>query len=144
LLSVAVDRLREWSRTGLLCIGDCAHAMSPIRGVGINLAIQDAVAAANILARPLLKGEVSREELGEFHKRREYPTRMTQSFQVFAHRHVIGPTLGKQKTIRCFPLPFRLLQRFPLLRRIPARAIGLGFQPEHIRTPEAGHVTQSG
>jgi 2-polyprenyl-6-methoxyphenol hydroxylase-like FAD-dependent oxidoreductase len=144
LLSVAVDRLREWSGTGLLCIGDSAHAMSPIGGVGINLAIQDAVAAANILVRPLLNGAVNREKLGEVQKRREYPTRMTQSFQVFAHRRVIGPTLGKRKTIRRLPLPFRLLQRFPLLRRIPARAIGLGFQPEHVRTPAASDVTQSG
>jgi 2-polyprenyl-6-methoxyphenol hydroxylase-like FAD-dependent oxidoreductase len=143
LLSVAVDHLREWSRTGLLCIGDSAHAMSPIGGVGINLAIQDAVAAANILALPLLKGSVSRQELGEIQKRREFPTRMTQSFQVFAHRRVLGPTLGNNKTIPRLPLPFRLLQRFPLLRRIPARVVGLGFRPEHVLTPEVKAAIRS-
>jgi 2-polyprenyl-6-methoxyphenol hydroxylase-like FAD-dependent oxidoreductase len=136
LLSVAVDYLRRWSRTGLLCIGDSAHAMSPIGGVGINLAIQDAVAAANILAQPLLDREVSDEHLRRVQKRREFPTHMTQRFQVFAHRRVIGPALNDAKPIRRLPLAFRLLQRLPVLRRIPARMIGLGFRPEHVRTPD--------
>jgi 2-polyprenyl-6-methoxyphenol hydroxylase-like FAD-dependent oxidoreductase len=136
LLSVAVDRLRQWSRPGLLCIGDSAHAMSPIGGVGINLAIQDAVAAANILAQPLLGGAVGQEQLREVQQRREYPTRMTQSFQVFAHKRLLGPALSNETQIRRLPLPFKLLQQFPVLRRIPARLVGLGFRPEHVHTPD--------
>jgi 2-polyprenyl-6-methoxyphenol hydroxylase-like FAD-dependent oxidoreductase len=137
LLSVAVDRLRQWSRTGLLCIGDSAHAMSPIGGVGINLAIQDAVAAANILAPSLLRGAVTDGLLHEVQKRREFPTRMTQGFQVFAHKRFIGPALSHRAPLRGLPLPLKLLQRFPILRRIPARMLGLGFRPEHVRTRDA-------
>jgi 2-polyprenyl-6-methoxyphenol hydroxylase-like FAD-dependent oxidoreductase len=137
LLSVAVDRLRHWSRIGLLCIGDSAHAMSPIGGVGINLAIQDAVAAANILAQPLLHGGVTDERLHEVQKRREFPTRMIQGFQVFAHQRFIGPALSSRAPLRRLPLPLKLLQRFPILRRIPARAIGLGFRREHVRSPDS-------
>ena len=136
LLSVAVDRLHQWSRAGLLCIGDSAHAMSPIGGVGINLAIQDAVAAANILARPLLSGALDAKRLQDVQRRREFPTRMTQGFQVFAHKHVLRPALGNEAGFRRLPLPFRLLQRFPALRRIPARMVGIGFRPEHVRTPD--------
>jgi 2-polyprenyl-6-methoxyphenol hydroxylase-like FAD-dependent oxidoreductase len=136
LLSVAVDRLRQWSRKGLLCIGDSAHAMSPVGGVGINLAIQDAVAAANILAQQLLRGAVSEEQLREVQQRREYPTHMTQKLQVFAHKRLIGPALSHQSSVQSLPLPFRLLQHFPALRRIPARVFGLGFRPEHVHTPE--------
>jgi len=136
LLSVAVDRLRRWSRTGLLCIGDSAHAMSPIGGVGINLAIQDAVAAANILARPLLRGAVTDGVLREVQRRRELPTRLTQGFQVFAHQHLIDPALRSRAPIRRLPLPLKLLQQFPVLRRIPARMLGLGFRPEHVRTAD--------
>jgi 2-polyprenyl-6-methoxyphenol hydroxylase-like FAD-dependent oxidoreductase len=136
LLSVAVDHLRQWWRPGLLCIGDSAHAMSPIGGVGINLAIQDAVAAANILAQPLLGGAVSSEQLRKVQERREFPTRMIQGLQVFAHKRVIGPALSKAAPLRRLPLPFQLLRRFPVLRRIPARMIGLGFRPEHVRTPD--------
>ncbi len=134
LLSVAVDYLRRWSRTGLLCIGDSAHAMSPIGGVGINLAIQDAVAAANILAQPLLDRELGDEQLRRVQQRREFPTQMTQRFQVFAHRRFIGPALRNAGPMHRLPLPFRLLRRFPVLRRIPARMIGVGFRPEHVRT----------
>jgi 2-polyprenyl-6-methoxyphenol hydroxylase-like FAD-dependent oxidoreductase len=137
LLSVAVDRLRQWSRTGLLCIGDSAHAMSPVGGVGINLAIQDAVAAANILAGPLLRGAVSDQLLQAVQRRREFPTRVTQGFQVFAHKRFIGPALNNQAPVRTLPFPLRLLQQFPVLRRIPARLIGMGVRPEHVRTPDA-------
>jgi 2-polyprenyl-6-methoxyphenol hydroxylase-like FAD-dependent oxidoreductase len=137
LLSVAVDRLRQWSRTGLLCIGDSAHAMSPIGGVGINLAVQDAVAAANILAQPLLRGAVSDDRLRQVQERREFPTRMTQGLQVLAHKRFLVPALGNETPVRRLPLPFKLLQLFPVLRRIPARMIGLGFRPEHVPTPDA-------
>jgi 2-polyprenyl-6-methoxyphenol hydroxylase-like FAD-dependent oxidoreductase len=137
MLSVAVDRLRNWSQPGLLCIGDSAHAMSPIGGVGINLAIQDAVAAANILWEPLLHRAAIDERLDEVQKRREFPTRMTQGLQVFAHRRFIGPALRSKTAIRRLPLPLLLLQKFPALRRIPARIVGLGFRPEHVHSPDA-------
>jgi 2-polyprenyl-6-methoxyphenol hydroxylase-like FAD-dependent oxidoreductase len=137
LLSVSVDRLRQWSRPGLLCIGDSAHAMSPVGGVGVNLAIQDAAATANILWPSLLRGEVTDDLLHKVQRRREFPTRMTQSFQVFAHKRFIGPALSRQVTIQKLPLPLKLLQQFPILRRIPARAVGLGVRPEHIHSPEA-------
>ena len=137
LLSVAVDRLRNWSRPGLLCIGDSAHAMSPIGGVGINLAIQDAVAAANILWHPLLNGAASEEELRKVQKRREFPMRMIQGFQVFAHKRFIGPALNVKGRIQRLPLPMKLLKQFPVLRRIPARFIGIGPRPEHVRSPDA-------
>jgi 2-polyprenyl-6-methoxyphenol hydroxylase-like FAD-dependent oxidoreductase len=136
LLSVAVDRLRQWSRRGLLCIGDSAHAMSPIGGVGINLAIQDAVAAANILAGPLAKGAVTDERLRDVQHRREFPTRVTQGFQVFAHKRFIGPALRNTRPLTNLPLPLKLLQMFPILRRIPARLVGLGVLPEHVHTPD--------
>jgi 2-polyprenyl-6-methoxyphenol hydroxylase-like FAD-dependent oxidoreductase len=136
LLSVAVDRLRQWSRTGLLCIGDSAHAMSPIGGVGINLAIQDAVAAANILAAPLAKGAVSDERLRDVQRRREFPTRVTQGFQVFAHKRFLGPALRTTRPITRLPFALKLLQTFPILRRIPARLIGIGIGPEHVHTPD--------
>jgi 2-polyprenyl-6-methoxyphenol hydroxylase-like FAD-dependent oxidoreductase len=137
LLSVAVDHLRKWSRTGLLCIGDAAHAMSPIGGVGINLAIQDAVAAANLLAEPLLHGAVTNDALSKVQRRREFPTRMIQRLQVFAHKRVIGPSFGKTTALRKLPLPLKLLQQFPVLRRIPARVVGMGFRMEHVHTPDA-------
>jgi 2-polyprenyl-6-methoxyphenol hydroxylase-like FAD-dependent oxidoreductase len=147
LLSVAVDRLRQWSRPGLLCIGDSAHAMSPIGGVGINLAIQDAVAAANALAQPLSQLQ-STIALGpdldkldaHLHKvqaRRTFPTRMTQALQVIAHKRFIGPALALKAPITRLPLPLALLRRFPILRRIPARIVGLGFRPEHVHTPDS-------
>jgi 2-polyprenyl-6-methoxyphenol hydroxylase-like FAD-dependent oxidoreductase len=134
LLTVAVDRLRQWWRSGLLCIGDSAHAMSPVGGVGINLAIQDAVAAANSLAQQLLRGGVSDEQLRKVQQRRQYPTRMTQGFQIFAHKRFLGPALSNKTPRRRLPLPLKLLQQFPVLRRIPARMLGLGFRPEHVCT----------
>jgi 2-polyprenyl-6-methoxyphenol hydroxylase-like FAD-dependent oxidoreductase len=139
LLSVSVDRLRQWSRTGLLCIGDSAHAMSPIGGVGINLAIQDAVAAANALAQPLLEHAPLDELCRGIQKRREFPTKMTQGVQIFAHKHFIWPALRHKTPVRQLPLLLRLLQEFPALRRIPARLVGIGVRPEHIHTPDAHH-----
>jgi 2-polyprenyl-6-methoxyphenol hydroxylase-like FAD-dependent oxidoreductase len=136
LLTVAVDRLRVWHRPGLLCIGDAAHAMSPIGGVGINLAIQDAVAAANILAPRLLQGAASEDHLQAVQRRREFPTRATQGLQLFVQNRVIGRVLqstGKPSP----PLLLRLLGHWPLLRRIPARLIGIGFRPEHVKLPAA-------
>jgi len=137
LLSVAVDRLSHWSRNGLLCIGDSAHAMSPIGGVGINLAIQDAVAAANILAPALSTGASTDDLLQKVQARREFPTRMTQRLQIFAHKRFIGPALATKAPLKRLPLPLALLKYFPILRRIPARTVGLGFRPEHIHTPNS-------
>jgi 2-polyprenyl-6-methoxyphenol hydroxylase-like FAD-dependent oxidoreductase len=136
LLSVVVDRLRHWSRSGLLCIGDSAHAMSPIGGVGINLAIQDAVAAANILVPILSAGASADPHLQKVQTRREFPTRMTQAVQIFAHKRFIGPALATKAPLKRLPLPLFLLKHFPILRRIPARMVGLGFRPEHIHTPD--------
>ncbi len=139
LLSVALDRLSCWSRPGLLFIGDAAHAMSPVGGVGVNLAIQDAVAAANLLAEPLRRGSVAPELLAALQRRREWPVRVTQSVQRFIQNRVIGKVLGGAELGK-LPLPLRLLRDFPILRRIPARLIGIGVRPEHIRTPEADHA----
>lgn len=132
LLTVKIDRLTEWARDGLLCIGDAAHAMSPVGGVGINLAIQDAVAAVNILAGPLKAGTLTTDDLHAVQKRRMFPTRVTQAFQVFAQRFLIGPVLRSSGEVSP-PWPFRLFGMFPLLRRLPARAIGMGVQPEHVK-----------
>jgi 2-polyprenyl-6-methoxyphenol hydroxylase-like FAD-dependent oxidoreductase len=137
LLSVAIDRLRHWSRSGLLCIGDSAHAMSPIGGVGINLAIQDAVGAANILVPALSTGASTDAHLQKVQARREFPTRMTQRFQILAHKRFIGPALATKAPLKRLPLPLALLKHFPILRRIPARMVGLGFRPEHIHTPDS-------
>jgi 2-polyprenyl-6-methoxyphenol hydroxylase-like FAD-dependent oxidoreductase len=135
LLTVAVDRLRQWYRPGLLCIGDSAHAMSPVGGVGINLAIQDAVATANILAPKLRNGSVSTEDLSRLQRRRELPTRITQGLQIFIQDRVISRVIGSQERLP-LPLALKLLRRWPLLRRIPARLIGIGFRPEHVKTAE--------
>jgi len=135
LLTVRIDRLRQWHRPGLLCIGDAAHAMSPIGGVGINLAIQDAVATANLLHGPLQHGTPSAAELHAVQRRRELPTRITQRLQVVMQDLVIFRTLTKGAPARP-PLAVRLLNAYPILRRIPARFVGLGFRPEHVRTPE--------
>jgi len=135
LLTVAVDRLNRWHKPGLLCIGDAAHAMSPIGGVGINLAVQDAVAAANILAEPLRSGAVTDQTLQSVQDRRAFPTRATQRMQLFIQNNVISAVLSGNDTLEP-PLLLRLLQMFPILRRVPARLLGLGFRPEHVRTPE--------
>jgi 2-polyprenyl-6-methoxyphenol hydroxylase-like FAD-dependent oxidoreductase len=136
LLTVKVDRLQTWHRAGLLCIGDSAHAMSPIGGVGINLAIQDAVATANLLAGPLRAGSVQEHHLAAVQKRREWPTKMTQRVQVFIQNKVVKRVLADARPIT-LPFPLRLLRSFPILRRIPARMIGLGFRPEHVKSPKA-------
>ena len=134
LLTVKVDRLRRWWRPGLLCIGDAAHAMSPVGGVGINLAIQDAVAAANILSTNLVAGGLGDGDLHAVQRRREFPTRATQRLQIAVQNRVIRRVLGSSQPLRVTG-PLKLMQRWPLLRRIPARVIGIGFRPEHVRTP---------
>jgi 2-polyprenyl-6-methoxyphenol hydroxylase-like FAD-dependent oxidoreductase len=136
LLTVRVDRLRQWWRAGLLCIGDSAHAMSPVGGVGINLAIQDAVAAANILSGPLKAGTLSIEHLRAVQRRRTFPTRVTQRIQILIQERVLKRVLGEDKPVAA-PWPLRLFNTFPVLRRIPARAIGVGVRPEHVRTKSA-------
>jgi 2-polyprenyl-6-methoxyphenol hydroxylase-like FAD-dependent oxidoreductase len=137
LLTVVVDRLRRWCRPGLLCIGDAAHAMSPVGGVGINLAVQDAVASANILSGRLRAGGVRLDDLREVQRRRELPTRLTQRLQVVIQDRVIRRVLaGRSRP--SLPWPMRLLRRLPVLRRIPARLIGLGFRPEHVRSADVG------
>src|SRR6266852_1182183 len=135
LLTVAVDRLSKWSRPGLLCIGDAAHAMSPIGGVGINLAIQDAVATAKILGKKLQQGPVGEDALDEVQQHRTFPTRATQRLQLLVQNNVITRVLGSTKPLSV-PWQVRLLGRSPWLRRIPARLIGLGFRPQHLKTPE--------
>jgi 2-polyprenyl-6-methoxyphenol hydroxylase-like FAD-dependent oxidoreductase len=131
VLNVQVNRLRRWHRPGFLCIGDAAHAMSPIGGVGINLAIQDAVAAANILAPRFAAGALTEADLAAVQARREWPTRMTQRMQLFLQKRVISRVLGMTRTPG-IAWPIRLMQAFPALRRIPARLIGMGFRPEHL------------
>jgi 2-polyprenyl-6-methoxyphenol hydroxylase-like FAD-dependent oxidoreductase len=135
LLTVAVDRLERWWRPGLLCIGDAAHAMSPVGGVGVNLAIQDAVAAANILARPLREGSATDDHLAAVERRRAWPTRMTQRIQIALQNRLIGPALAAGRPLTV-PLPIRLMQRYPWLQRIPARLVGIGVRPEHVETDE--------
>lgn len=133
LLTVAVDRLERWYRDGLLCIGDAAHAMSPIGGVGINLAVQDAVAAANLLAGDLLtSGPVSETALARVQERRSFPTRVTQAIQVMLQNRFISSVLTSTEPLRP-PWPIRLAQAWPALQRLPARIIGMGIRPEHPR-----------
>ncbi len=134
LLSVQVNRLTRWYRPGLLCIGDAAHAMSPIGGVGINLAIQDAVAAANLLVEPLRGDGPTTEDLRRVQRRRALPTRVIQGFQLQAQRGVIARVLAGTGPLAP-ALPLRLMARFPVLLRLPARVIGLGVRPEHVKTP---------
>jgi 2-polyprenyl-6-methoxyphenol hydroxylase-like FAD-dependent oxidoreductase len=136
LLTVQVNRLCDWCREGLLCIGDSAHAMSPAGGVGINLAIQDAVATANLLAEKLQRGPVQLDDLRKVQARREWPTRLIQGMQIFIHRRVVTgqPSEKKQGSL---PFVLRLLEWFPILRQIPARFIGMGPRPEHFHSPTA-------
>jgi 2-polyprenyl-6-methoxyphenol hydroxylase-like FAD-dependent oxidoreductase len=134
LLTVRVDRLLEWFRPGLLCIGDAAHAMSPVGGVGINLAIQDAVAAGNVLFKPLREGRPTIDHLRQIQKRRELPTAVTQWLQVTIQRRIIARVLGETGPVKP-PFAVRLLAAVPFLRRIPGRIVGLGIRPEHV-SPE--------
>jgi 2-polyprenyl-6-methoxyphenol hydroxylase-like FAD-dependent oxidoreductase len=136
LLTVQINRLRNWCREGLVCIGDSAHAMSPAGGVGINLAIQDAVATANLLAEKLRSGPVSADDLRKVQARREWPTRLIQAMQVFIHRRVVTGRSSDRK--ESLPFVVRLLKWFPVLRQIPARFIGIGPRPEHFHSPTAG------
>jgi 2-polyprenyl-6-methoxyphenol hydroxylase-like FAD-dependent oxidoreductase len=136
LLTVTVDRLRRWDAPGLLCIGDAAHAMSPIGGVGINLAIQDAVATANILAPHLRARSIDDAVIRQVQARRERAVRLTQWVQLLIQKRVISKVLNRDTTPEA-PLILKLANRLPLMRKIPARLIGLGFKPEHVRTPLA-------
>jgi len=136
LLTVKVDRLKRWARSGLLCIGDAAHAMSPVGGVGINLAIQDAVAAANILVPVFLNGNLpSLHDLNLVQRRREWPMKVTQGFQVLVQNRVLAPHLHS-RTIPKPPFALRLLNQWKWLRQFPARFLGMGVRPEHIHTPD--------
>jgi 2-polyprenyl-6-methoxyphenol hydroxylase-like FAD-dependent oxidoreductase len=136
LLSVTVDRLRQWWRPGLICIGDAAHAMSPIGGVGINLAIQDAVAAANRLAAPLRARRVMNEDLAAIERRRNLPVRITQQLQIAVQNRLISRVLQGDRKIKA-PSWLKLLTMFPVLRRIPARIFGVGVRPEHVKIDES-------
>src|SRR5215467_13506438 len=137
LLSVMVNRLRQWWRPGLICIGDAAHAMSPIGGVGINIAVQDAVAAANRLAAPLKAGTTTSGHLQAIQARRDFPARMTQKIQLTMQNRIIGPALQSTREPKP-PLLFKLFDALPRLRRIPGRLLALGIQPEHVQTPDIG------
>ncbi len=137
LLTVMVNRLRQWWRPGLICIGDAAHAMSPIGGVGINIAVQDAVAAANCLAAPLKAGTATNSHLQAIQARRDFPARMTQKIQLTMQNQIIGPALQGTREPKP-PLLFKLFNAFPRLRRLPGRLLALGIQPEHVQTPDIG------
>jgi 2-polyprenyl-6-methoxyphenol hydroxylase-like FAD-dependent oxidoreductase len=133
LLTVAVDRLQKWWRRGLLCIGDAAHAMSPIGGVGVNLAVQDAIAASNILATPLREGRMSDDHLQQVQQRRTFPMKVIQKMQTTIQERLIDKILDSTAPAKA-PWAMRLFNTFPFLRRIPARIVGIGVRPEHIRT----------
>jgi 2-polyprenyl-6-methoxyphenol hydroxylase-like FAD-dependent oxidoreductase len=132
-LSVTIDHLEKWHKPGLLFIGDAAHAMSPMGGVGINLAVQDAVAAANILVPAFKKGTPTEADSAAVQKRRWFPTRMTQRLQVFMQDRFLQPYLHSAGHITHAPWQLHLLARIPLLRAIPARIVGIGFRPEHVQ-----------
>ena len=138
LLTVAVDRLTQWWRPGLLCIGDAAHAMSPIGGVGVNLAVQDAVAAANILAAPLREGRLSIGDLAAVQRRRTFPMKVIQAMQIGVQNRILDPLLDSDKPVTA-PLVVRLFNHFPILRRIPAQIVGIGVRPEHVHSPQIGN-----
>jgi 2-polyprenyl-6-methoxyphenol hydroxylase-like FAD-dependent oxidoreductase len=148
LLTVQVDRLQQWHRPGLLCVGDAAHAMSPVAGVGINLAIQDAIATANILSAPLREGRLTDDHLCQVQTRRDFPTRLTQRFQLLIQSRVIKRTLDRRliengaETLTP-PLILRLVQRFSAMRRLNARLVGIGFRPEHVKSPNAFPTTNA-
>jgi len=135
LLTVSVDRLTHWSRPGLLCIGDAAHAMSPVGGVGINLAIQDAVASANLLAVKLRRGRLTEDELDAVRRRRLWPTRATQAMQVAIQNNVLVPVISGANADLQVPLPIRIVTAVPALQRLLARLVGMGVRPEHVRSP---------
>jgi len=135
LLTVRIDRLRQWYRPGLLFIGDAAHAMSPVGGVGINLAVQDAVAAANVVAEPIRQGRLTTGHLRRVQRRRELPTRMTQRLQILMQELIVRPTLAGGEGRPHLPAAFRVLAHVPLMRRVPAWLIGVGLRFERVRTP---------
>ena len=151
LLNVVLSRLSRWYRDGVLCIGDAAHAMSPVGGVGINLAVQDAVAAGRILAKPLLTSEVATASLRKVQRRRWLPTVLTQTFQRLAHRVVVETSIAEDEAEprpTTAPAPLRLMQRFPVLQAIPGYLLGIGLLPEHApdfathvphREPQSAH-----
>lgn len=143
VLTVSVDRLAQWWRSGLLCIGDAAHAMSPIGGVGINLAIQDAVAAANILGPKLLRGVATNDDLQAVQRRRTFPTRATQSLQIAIQNRLIRRVLTETGPIK-LPWFLKLIRAVPYLRRFPARAVGVGFRPEHVKLPSIFALQEEG
>ncbi|HEY4105614.1 MAG TPA: FAD-dependent oxidoreductase, partial [Polyangiaceae bacterium] len=140
LLTVMVNRLEEWSAPGVLCIGDAAHAMSPVGGVGINLAIQDAVASSNLLAEPLRRNRVTEDDLKRVQARRALPTLITQALQVQAHERVLGPALTRSDQDFGAPLIFRLATHSRSMRSLLGRVIGIGVRSEHVRTSEAGLI----
>ena len=137
LLEVRVDRLKRWHKPGLLLIGDAAHAMSPIGGVGVNLAIQDAVASANALAAPLCANTINEDVLSQIQRRRELPTIVTQRLQIFVQNMVVGKILATREKTMQPPSFTKLLTMFPALQRLPARLVGMGVRPEHVHTPAA-------
>lgn len=143
LLSVGSDRLRRWYRPGLLVIGDAAHVVSPVGGMGINLAVQDAVVAANVLTGPLKTGRLRLRDLRSVQRRREFPTRLVQRAQTLAQRWVVSAALGSTETYR-LPLPLRILLRTPALRDIPARLIAFGAWPVHPKTARSRYIQPAG
>lgn len=135
LLTVAINRLKRWTRPGLLCIGDAAHAMSPIGGVGVNLAVQDAVATANLLAEKLARGCPREDELDAVRRRREFPVKMTQRMQVIAQDNIVSAALKPGNQPLKVPLVMRIVTAVPWLQGITARLVGVGVRPEHVRSP---------